>query len=139
MSEADVLEVHAEKVRFACMCWLSAHAVKDAVSLRVIVDPTMEGLMVQLRDFVLAIPEDRIEIQRRYPRDWWQAFRERWFPRWWLSRRPVDYEEIDIDEPKFGPVCPHSAAVPFKEHIGFLASEQIRAAHGTESPRHEAD
>lgn len=32
----------------------------------------------------------------RYPKDWWQAFKERWFPkilkRWW----PVEYKIIDI-------------------------------------------
>jgi len=32
----------------------------------------------------------------QYPRDWWQAFKERWFPRgfkrWW----PIEYKVIDI-------------------------------------------
>lgn len=29
----------------------------------------------------------------RYPKDWWQAFKERWFPRWLLKRFPVKYHE----------------------------------------------
>ena len=30
-------------------------------------------------------------IECRYPRDWWAAFRERWFPAWALRRWPVIY------------------------------------------------
>jgi hypothetical protein len=27
----------------------------------------------------------------KYPADWWQALKERWFPRWLLKRFPVVY------------------------------------------------
>lgn len=31
--------------------------------------------------------EERADVS--YPSDWWQAFRERWLPAWWLRRHPV--------------------------------------------------
>ena len=31
-----------------------------------------------------------------YPRDWWQACRERWLPRWWKRRHPVLYQTETI-------------------------------------------
>lgn len=29
-----------------------------------------------------------------YPRDWWQAVKQRWFPFWILRRWPVEYTQI---------------------------------------------
>lgn len=33
----------------------------------------------------------------RYPKDWKQAFKERWFPQWLLKRYPVEYKEYTLD------------------------------------------
>lgn len=32
---------------------------------------------------------DKIEV--RYPADWWEAFKERWLPRWAKKRWPIRY------------------------------------------------
>jgi len=29
-----------------------------------------------------------------YPTDWWQAFKERWFPKWLLNRYPVALSHV---------------------------------------------
>ena len=39
-------------------------------------------------------------LMETYPSDWWQAFKERWFPPWLLSRYPVRYTDI-IAEHRF--------------------------------------
>ena len=31
-------------------------------------------------------------LQFKFPRDWWEAFKERWFPEWARKRWPVVYE-----------------------------------------------
>ena len=45
----------------------------------------------------------------RWPRGWLQALRERWLPRWWLKRHPVEYEthcvRWGIGYPDFHPSC----------------------------------
>lgn len=33
----------------------------------------------------------------RFPKNWKEAFKERWFPQWALKRYPVVYEEITLD------------------------------------------
>ena len=33
----------------------------------------------------------------KYPCDWWQALRERWFPVEWLERHPVVYTTVVFD------------------------------------------
>lgn len=32
-----------------------------------------------------------------YPEDWWQAFKQRWLPRWALRRWPVRQRTIEMD------------------------------------------
>lgn len=32
----------------------------------------------------------------RYPATWWDAVKERWFPRWLLTRYPATYREHEI-------------------------------------------
>ena len=34
----------------------------------------------------------------RWPKNWWEAFRERWFPAWLIRRRPIHYTTIDIQQ-----------------------------------------
>ena len=31
----------------------------------------------------------------KYPEDWWQAFKERWFPKWLLKKFPIEWTEWD--------------------------------------------
>ena len=33
----------------------------------------------------------------KYPANWWEAFRERWLPEWWLKRHPIEYRHITVD------------------------------------------
>lgn len=33
----------------------------------------------------------------QYPRDWWQAFKERWYPKWLLAKYPVRYKVFEVD------------------------------------------
>lgn len=40
----------------------------------------------------------------RYPLDWWQHFKVRWFPRWLLSRYPAKYR---TEEFEFGVLYPN--------------------------------
>lgn len=64
------------------------------------------ALGLRVTAYVYAMPGQRIEIHKRWPADWWQAFRERWVPAWWLRRWPVQYERVDVDIQQYGPICP---------------------------------
>lgn len=36
----------------------------------------------------------------KYPKDWWEAFKERWFPRWLKKRYPIKCQYY-VFEPKY--------------------------------------
>jgi hypothetical protein len=53
----------------------------------------MEKEGVRLVRGILDILTYEEEIYR-YPSDWWQAFKERWFPKWLLKQFPVKKAEV---------------------------------------------
>lgn len=44
-------------------------------------------LVANIRAYILSETTEPTEI--RVPRDWWQALKQRWFPKWALRRWPV--------------------------------------------------
>lgn len=59
-----------------------------------IVDQQISSMKLRLWGHVWG--ERVIERSAKYPKDWWQAFRERWFPKKWLYKHPVEYEEVHM-------------------------------------------
>jgi hypothetical protein len=83
-----------------------------------------ECLLVQMSNYVVGMPREVIAVYRRYPRDWWEAFKERWFPRFLLRRYPVQYVVIDIYQPIYGPVCPHLEVPDEQMHLEWISEKR---------------
>jgi len=84
------------------------------------VDITTGNLLVQLEAHILSLPEERLEIHRRWPANWIEAVKDRWLPRWLKRRWPVRYEYLDVDRTIYKAVCPHLKADPQQTHLHFL-------------------
>ncbi len=86
--------VMLERFTFAFQKILPDTILREAVSIEALRDEIIQSLVYRLRYNVLGQ-----ELNARivsYPADWWQAFRRRWFPAWWLCRWPVRYTEERI-------------------------------------------
>lgn len=64
-----------------------------------------------LRGYIWSEPPKSIRV--RYPSTWWDAFKERWFPKWAVEAYPVDYTIETMEGQIFYPKLPHT--VP--EHV----------------------
>lgn len=97
-----------EKMKIAAQAMLPSDLADAHVE---IITHTMDALIMQVRGYVWGEHESLQRQEIKYPRDWWQAFRERWFPAWWLKRYPVKYREIVLDVkaiyPTFKPSVPN--------------------------------
>ena len=113
---ADFLPIHTEYI-------ILRRELIDYPTIRTRVENCVEGLRIEVEAFIAAMPSKRIEINKEWPLDWWQAFRERWFPAWWLSRYPVRHDRIYISQQLYSQVCPHLQKDPTSIHLDFLASE----------------
>lgn len=64
-------------------------------------------LILTLDAYIWGLEKERIDVSEKWPTDWWEAFKERWFPQWILSRFPVTYKSFELHQHIFGKVCPH--------------------------------
>ena len=71
-------------------------------------DALSDHIIVELRGYIFS--EDVGEHIVRYPKDWWQSFKERWFSGWMLKKWPVEYKEqtfsFKVTYPEFRPSMP---------------------------------
>ena len=91
--------------------------------IHIVVDEAMQSMVAYLRVAIVALPDERIDIERAYPADWWQAVRERWLPPWWLQRYPVQLRRISIHESRYRAVCPHLPTDQPGDHLAWLVSQ----------------
>lgn len=125
-------QVFLERIRFHLQRMVSEcelHSLSDA-EMYARIDPWAKGIVFGLE---VAVPgrkvteheaTDRFEF--RAPADWWQALRERWFPKWWLKKWPVKYrvetKEV-VTKTIIYNVCPHLHVTDNRNHLQFLLGE----------------
>lgn len=117
--------VQLDKIKLAALTYLDSRGLRlmDAkVADSLHSSFVGNGLAVRLSGKIFGAATERLCVNEKRPRDWWQAFRERWFPRRWLRRHPVIYDEIYIDRQLYGGVCPHVALEGTDKHLQWLAT-----------------
>ena len=90
----NTLTTNLEKMKYAVVQWLEKELI-SSVDFSMHASFMTDNIVMRVRGFIWAEELDAVDI--KYPRDWWQAFKERWFPRWLLERYPVDYKEHHVD------------------------------------------
>lgn len=55
-------------------------------------DMTTNEIIYKLEMFVYGELIDEVGVS--YPKDWWQAIKERFAPKWFLSKYPVEHKNI---------------------------------------------
>jgi hypothetical protein len=95
-------------------------AAIDRASIGLFDDHIRRELRYRMETYIHAMPLQKIEIHKRWPKTWVDAVKERWLPEWALSRWPVQYEKIDVSEQKYV-VCPHIQDQPQHRHLEWMA------------------
>lgn len=120
---------------FSELCAGATDAEMMEVSMTVDYDIMSRQHMILATGIIAGIPKSRVTIHERWPVDWWQAFRERWLPAWWLRRHPVKYREINVDQAIYGPVCPHTKLFDTRtKHLQWMAIDPPSARNSTHQP-----
>ena len=85
-------------------------------------NPIWKGFLVSMRASFLGSSIG----ETSYPADWWQAFKDRWFPYWLKKKFPVKFNRIDRVR-----ICPHIKLDWDKYsqmHFGFLKTGAIKVS-----------
>jgi len=112
----------ADKIPITSKSLVHPEVFSDAKFYCDVLAEARDALCISIDTYVVGMSEKRIRVHRKWPKDWWHAFKDRWFPAFLLRRWPVQYEEIDIDEVKFSRVCPHVRIPDEKVHLEWLAN-----------------
>ncbi len=64
-------------------------------------DYLCDSLTLRIVQMVYGRTMEKVEVE--YPADWWQAFRERWFPAWVLRRWPVKKTVVRLEAKELYP------------------------------------
>jgi len=92
----QVTTVELEKLRVE----LETHITDEVLcspSFEFIRDGFIQSTILLVRGYVWAETKSAQRHEVKYPADWWQVFKARWFPKWALSRWPVHYTQYIID------------------------------------------
>jgi len=107
MKKAD-REILLERINFATSKTFSKHDLECLNRIKASFGQTIgDEIVCHFRSFIHGLADHKIEINRKFPRTWWQYFKDRWFPNWLKLKFPVDYEHIYIDQTIYKAVCPH--------------------------------
>lgn len=81
---------------------LAGWICRDAIRCRAEFDRCMDAMVMRLYASIYGRKCDH-QVVVKSPADWWQAFRERWFPRIWLQTYPLRYKETVVCAEEFLP------------------------------------
>ena len=104
-----------EKLKIGLVQQISQHLLDVSVDADDISKQIVGDIVMQVRGYVWAEQESVRHQEIRYPKDWWQAAKGRWFPAWARSRWPVEDKVVVIDVraiyPEFRPAVPKERVV----------------------------
>jgi hypothetical protein len=101
VTEEVQLRFIKERVQMA----ISRQVLEYLVDPSVVIDRNLESIVVDLKAQILAENEPFKTYSVSWPADWWQHFKERWFPEWLKQRFPVSHEKTAIDMFATYPEC----------------------------------
>ncbi len=89
-------EVNLELFQFQAERYIGPNLAKAfAIPAKVGVERFSDEIVCTIRQRILGEQLKRIEI--RYPSDWWQALKARWYPDWAKRRWPVRHQCHIVD------------------------------------------
>ena len=74
--------------------------------------------------YIHGLVKERIQVDKAWPRTWWDAFKARWFPDWLLVLYPAEYDSIHIDQPIYLAVCPHLDDDTRSQHLSWISQKK---------------
>lgn len=88
MITVEIERKQLEMMRYAVQMSLDDRLMMDAISAEVYHDAAHRMICTLTYD---VYGEKREPRRVQWPATWWDAFKQRWFPKWWLRRWPVRY------------------------------------------------
>lgn len=139
-------QINLDVINMVCEESFSDHGLffcAESVRVRTFFDAQLRAMIAQIafklisRKFKDVEQTGTLIFRCKVDADWWQSFRARWAPRWWLKRHPVKQREIVVNQNydqvlKIFNVCPHLKQKVYDQqaHVQFLVTEPASCTFG---------
>lgn len=91
----EISAVTIEKIRVTILDVVSRDLLGATVDVSLHTSFIRDDIAFRVHGFIWGQYLDKHSVQ--YPTDWWQAFKERWYPKWLLAKYPVRYKVFEVD------------------------------------------
>lgn len=98
-----IQEIVLERKKFGAMRVFDGEVMYHVCATHV-VEPFLNQFVLSIRRDIMGRTIERVCV--KYPRDWKEAVKERFAPKWFLARRPVRYRERVVEVMELCPDIP---------------------------------
>lgn len=96
MNPVACQQIVLERLKFYSKTYVDMADIAASMSPTVYIAHVADALII---DMVTTLAGKReIVYDVRLPADWWSAVKDRWFPKWLLTRYPPTYRRIKVDK-----------------------------------------
>ena len=108
---SDIRTVTLERLKASVFAYLPPELLDHTdIAFSSSADFFTNMIVARLTALIYGEQESAQRTEHKYPADWWQAFKERWFPKLLIKLYPVKYKKIIVDVrciyPEFSPAIP---------------------------------
>lgn len=101
----ETKSIKLEKFKYYLTKKLYETLFESEVDLETVATFAADEILINIK---YAIYGEKLNVEYiSYPQDWWEGFKERWFPTWLLERYPVKYTvhtiKFMVQYPEFRP------------------------------------
>ncbi len=119
----DIKTVILEKIRISVGMRFTNQMLRNMM-VDQFKDTIADNVEYKFNSFILGILDEEIVIDISYPENWYQAIRERFFPKKWIQKYPIKKTTIYRKYKTYAAICPHLDTNEPRNHVQWLASFQ---------------
>lgn len=109
----DLKEIYLEKIKLYFERKISAENLLNDAKCKIYKEKISQDFIISIKDYLLG--ERLFPNIIKYPLNWWEAFKERWFNKFLLKKYPIKYKTIEINATILYPKL--KVKLPQEEHF----------------------
>jgi hypothetical protein len=95
--------------------------MRKKTSTKYNVEDIKENLFVEVETYIHGLRDKNVIFDLLVPKTWWQMFKGQYFPKWLLTKFPVQNTVIHREFAQYKAVCPHLYTDNYDKHLHWMA------------------
>jgi hypothetical protein len=109
---AGLARVELTKNYFSTKRLISRGVLRDMPDLvnnaEILIENHTVDMLIELHTYLMSAQRKAKETAIEAPADWWEHFKQRWAPKWFLRKYPVKMKHLGFVSNVTNYICPHT-------------------------------